>query len=82
MIQIYSTNWCPACVSAKKLLDDLGYEYEEINIEEEGMIREDLKKITGGMTVPQIVINGVTIGGFDQLLNLNQRGKLEEMLKK
>ena len=82
MIQIYSTSWCPACVSTKKLLDDLGYEYEEINIEEEGMIREDLKKITGGMTVPQIVINGVTIGGFDQLLNLNQRGKLEEMLKK
>ena len=46
------------------------------------MTRKDLKKITGGMTVPQIVINGVTIGGFDQLLNLNQRGKLEEMLKK
>ena len=82
MIQIYSTSWCPACVSTKKLLGDLGYKYEEINIEEEGMTREDLKKITGGMTVPQIVINGVTIGGFDQLLNLNQRGKLEEMLKK
>jgi len=50
--------------------------YEEINIEEADMSREELFKSTGGYTVPQIVINDEAIGGFDQLLKLNQEGKL------
>tara|TARA_B100002003_G_C13630377_1_gene322529 strand:+ start:225 stop:386 length:162 start_codon:yes stop_codon:yes gene_type:complete len=51
--------------------------YEEINIEDAGLNREDLQKLTGGYTVPQIVINDKSIGGFDQLLILNQEGKLK-----
>ena len=81
MIQIYSTSWCPACVSAKKLLDTLGHMYEEINIEDKAMSREDLYKITGGRTVPQIIINGDPIGGFDELVQLNQNGKLNKMIQ-
>jgi glutaredoxin len=50
--------------------------YEEINIEEAGITREDLIKLTGGHTVPQIIINNEIIGGFDKLLRLNQEGKL------
>ena len=76
MIKIYSTNWWGSCISAKKLLDDKGLSYEEINIEEAGMTREDLAELTGGHTVPQIVINDEIIGGFDKLLRLNQEGKL------
>ena len=63
-------------MAAKKLLDDKGLSYEEINIEEADMSREELFKSTGGYTVPQIVINDEAIGGFDQLLKLNQEGKL------
>ena len=76
MIQIYSTSWWGPCIAAKKLLDDKGLSYEEINIEDAGLNREDLQKLTGGYTVPQIVINDKSIGGFDQLLILNQEGKL------
>ena len=46
------------------------------------MSREDLGKLTGGMTVPQIVINNQSIGGYEDLLQLNQTGKLKELLKK
>ena len=81
MIKIYSTAWCGPCASAKRLLDSLGQSYEEIDIEEHNITREKLMEITGGMTVPQIIINEKRIGGFDQLLQLNQSGKLEEMLK-
>ena len=81
MIKIYSTSWCASCVAAKKLLDELKQSYEEINIEEENMSRDDLMKITGGMSFPQIVINGKTIGGFDKLLELTQNGTFEEILK-
>jgi len=62
------------------VLDDIGLSYEEINIEEKGISREELVKITGGYSVPQIVINNTNIGGFDKLLQLNQSGKLKEIL--
>jgi len=55
-------------------------EYEEINIEEIDMSREQLAELTGGMSVPQIVINDTSIGGFDNLMMMNQSGKLEELL--
>ena len=76
MIIIYSTNWWGSCIAAKKLLDDKGLSYEEINIEAEGMSREELFKSTGGYTLPQIVIDDEVIGGFDQLIKLNQEGRL------
>ena len=82
MIKIYSTCWCGPCASAKRLLDELGQTYEEIDIEEKGISRQDLQEITGGSTVPQIIINGNPIGGFDSLLKMSQDGTLEEMLKK
>ena len=42
--------------------------------------REKLLEITGGMSVPQIVINDQSIGGFENLLELTQSGKLSELL--
>ena len=62
------------------MLDDKGLSYEEINIEEQRITREDLVNITGGFSVPQIVINDKCIGGFEKLLQLNQSGKLKELL--
>ena len=58
----------------------MGVSYEEINIEKEGLNRDDLSTLTGGYTVPQIIINDTLIGGFNELLQLNQSGKLKELL--
>ncbi len=58
----------------------MGMSYEEINIEEEDIGRDDLVKLTGGYTVPQIIINDNPVGGFDEILQLNQSGKLKELL--
>ena len=55
--------------------------YENIDIEEQGLSREDLVKITGGHTVPQIIINDKAIGGLNELLQLNNSGKLKELIK-
>ena len=57
MVIIYSTSWCPSCISAKRLLDSKEIKYEEINIEEVDISREELIKIAGAATVPQIMIN-------------------------
>ena len=79
-IRIYSTTWCPSCVSAKRLLDSKGIKYQEINIEKDNMSREDLSNITGGHTVPQIIINEKSIGGFDALLAMSQSGELDKLI--
>ena len=80
MIKIYTTNWCPSCVAAKNLLSELNIDFEEINIEEQGITREKLQKISGQYTVPQIVINDKYIGGYNQLLHLYQNNQLEKLI--
>ena len=62
------------------MLDDIGLPYEEINIEEQDLTRDDLVNLTGGYTVPQIIINDKSIGGFGKLLQLNQSGKLRDLV--
>tara|TARA_Y100001001_G_C7893519_1_gene269059 strand:+ start:444 stop:680 length:237 start_codon:yes stop_codon:yes gene_type:complete len=76
VIKIYSTSWCGYCRNAKRLLDERGLSYDEIDIEEIGWSRDDLYDLTGGRTVPQIVINEKPVGGYDDLLKLDHEGKL------
>ena len=79
MIKIYSADWWGSCIAAKKLLDDKGLSYEEINIEDNNINRKELVKLTGGHTIPQIIINDRSIGGFENLLILNQEKKLDDI---
>ena len=76
LIKIYTTNWCSYCVMAKRYFDEQEISYQEINIEEEGMSREELQKVTGGMSVPQIVIDDEVIGGYDNLMAMASAGEL------
>ena len=79
-VKIYISNWCPYCRNAKTLLNNKGVSYEELNIDELGMTRKDLYDLTGGRTVPQIIINENSIGGFDDLFSLHQSGGLDSLL--
>ena len=74
LIKIYTTNWCSFCVMAKRYFDEQEMPYEEINIEGEGMSREELQKVTGGMSVPQIAIDDESIGGYDNLMAMASAG--------
>ena len=76
LIKIYTTNWCSFCVMAKRYFDEQEMSYEEINIAEEGMSREELQKVTGGMSVPQIIIDDEVIGGYDNLMAMASAGEL------
>ena len=76
MIKIYSTSWCGPCKNVKRLLEERGLSYVEIDIEEIGWSRDDLYDLTGGRTVPQIVIDEKPVGGYDDLLKLDREGKL------
>ena len=80
MIQIYSSNWCSYCNAAKNLLNELNLDFEEINIEEKNISREELLKLSGGHTVPQICINEKFIGGYSELQSLYQNDKLMDLI--
>ena len=79
-IRVYSTRWCSYCVRAKALLDGKRLEYEEVLLDEEPDFRVKLHELTGGWTVPQIVIDGEPIGGFTELWRLDKTGELDQRL--
>jgi GrxC family glutaredoxin len=79
VIEIYTTSTCPYCGAAKRLLNARGYDYSELNIDTIGLNRNDLQKKTGGRTVPQIVIDGKSIGGYEELAYLDSTGELKEL---
>ena len=80
-IEIYTTPTCPYCFAAKRLLDKKKLAYEEIDVSRDPNKRgEMVKRSNGGRTVPQIFINGSSIGGSDELYRLNVEGKLEDLL--
>ena len=75
-ITLYTTRWCGYCVRAKALLDEKGLGYEEVNLDGDPRFRQRLFDLTGGWTVPQIVIDGRPIGGYVELWRLECEGKL------
>ncbi|MEO5575591.1 MAG: glutaredoxin domain-containing protein [Gaiellaceae bacterium] len=79
-IQIYTTRWCGYCVRAKALLDDAGIAYEELTLDDDSAFRRNLQELTGGWTVPQILIDGTPIGGYIELWRLEQSGQLDARL--
>jgi glutaredoxin 3 len=79
-IRIYTTNWCGYCVRAKALLESKGIPYEEINLDDEPNFRHKLLELTGGWTVPQILLDGEPIGGYTELWRLDKTGELAERL--
>ena len=79
-IKMYTSNWCPYCVAAKNFFQENNIEFKEINIEVENISREELLKLSGGYTIPQIFINNKCIGGYDELINLYQKNRLKELL--
>ena len=80
-ILIYSSYNCSYCDRAKKLLEEKSINYREINIQDNPTEREVmLKKANGRRTVPQIFINEVHIGGFQELHKIVIEGNLEKYL--
>ena len=79
-IRIYTTRWCGYCVRAKALLDAKGIPYEEVALDDDPAFRQTLFDLTGGWTVPQILIDGTPIGGYTELWRLDRSGALDERL--
>jgi glutaredoxin 3 len=81
-VVIYSSNACPYCVKAKKLLEAKGVNYQELRIDENpDFIDEAVKRSGGRTTVPQIFIDDFHVGGCDELYALDRENKLDSLLE-
>jgi glutaredoxin 3 len=80
-VEIYTKLMCGYCTRAKRLLEMKRIEFEEYPVDFGGPKKAEMIKRAGGrMTVPQIFINGRHVGGCDELMWLEQQGKLDELL--
>ena len=81
-VVVYTTSWCAHCKSAKKLLDHRGIPYEEVDAEARWgeRFRDALFGLAGQLTVPQIVIDGRAIGGYADLVRMDESGELTQAL--
>ena len=80
-IEIYTQPFCGYCYRAKKLLDDKGVGYEEIDVMENPSRRDEMVERADGRTsTPQIFIDGKGVGGSDDIAALNRKGELDALL--
>ena len=80
-VLMYSTAVCPFCVRAEQVLRNRGVtEIEKIRIDLDPERRVEMMEKTGRRTVPQIYIGNTHVGGCDDLIALDQSGKLLPLL--
>ena len=81
-IEIYTKNICVFCDRAKNFFKSKNLLYAEYNIDENPkQLIEMLNRSNGQKTLPQIFVDDYHVGGFDQLIDLQNIGKLEKILK-
>jgi glutaredoxin 3 len=76
-VKMYTKEYCSFCYAAKNLLTKRGIAYEEIPLAGDASKAREMMKLTGGQTVPQILIDGKAIGGYTELVELDMDGELE-----
>ena len=80
-VEIYTWQFCPFCFRAKALLKQKGIKFTEYSIDGDNEARAKMSERAGGLrTVPQIFINGKSIGGCDELYELENNNELNELI--
>ena len=79
-VVMYTTNWCPYCERARRLLNAKGAAFSEIDVESSSDKRAEMQSRSGRRTVPQIFIGDHHVGGSDDLAALEAAGKLDALL--
>ncbi|WP_291728362.1 glutaredoxin 3 [Leisingera sp. F5] len=80
-VEIYTSPLCGFCHAAKRLLNQKGVTFSEINVlAQPDRKAEMIQRANGGRTVPQIFIGETHVGGCDELYALEQAGKLDPLL--
>lgn len=79
-VRMYCTRVCPYCHMANRLLEKKGVSIDYIRVDENPARREEMVRITGRNTVPQIFVGDTHVGGYTELAELDMSGKLDSLL--
>ena len=79
-VTIYTTALCPFCYRAKRLLNDKGVDFEEIDVTFSPGKRAEMTEKSGSQTVPQVFAGDRHIGDCDELYALDAAGRLDDLL--
>ncbi len=79
-VTIYTTQFCPYCTMAKRLLTQKSVAFNEIDVGGKPALRAEMEEKSGRHTVPQIWIGATHVGGCDDLHDLDRAGRLDPML--
>ena len=79
-VLVYTSANCPYCTWSKRLLDRKQVDYEEIRVDQNEATRAQLHARTKRTSVPQIFIDDFHVGGYQDMVELDQEGKLDKLL--
>ena len=80
LIKVYTSPYCGYCSAAKYLLESRGYEFEEIDLQNDPELMQEIMRKSGQRTVPQIFIGEHSVGGYRELLAAASSGELEQLV--
>ena len=80
-VTIYTTQWCPFCIRAKRLLDSKNIAFNEIPVDGDAPLRAKMAAMAGATSVPQIWIGDQHVGGCDELYSLERQQRLDSMFQ-
>lgn len=69
MILIYGKSQCPFCDKAKAVCEQRGFNYEYRLLDTDYTKEQLLETFPGARSVPQIVVDGLKVGGYEQFVN-------------
>jgi glutaredoxin 3 len=79
-VTIYTRPFCPYCARALALLNDKGADFTEIEAGMDPALRQEMMQRSGRNTFPQIFVGEQHIGGCDDMMALEDQGKLDALL--
>jgi glutaredoxin 3 len=66
VVKVYSTPTCPWCRRTKQFLDNNGIKYQDLNVADDKVAREEMINVTHQMSVPTIMIDNEMVVGFKE----------------
>lgn len=79
-VTIYTRPFCPYCSRAVALLNEKGADFTEIEAGMDPALRQEMMQRSGRNTFPQIFVGDQHIGGCDDMMALEEQGKLDSLL--
>jgi glutaredoxin 3 len=79
-VLVYGTRVCPYCRMAERLLEKKGVPVEKIMVDENPVQREEMVRLSGRTSVPQIFIGEKHVGGYTDMVALDREGQLDALL--